>query len=209
MKILLLIGLMGVLVIAVINLWVEGSTASRIYTEVDEMPNRKIAVVLGTSSRVASGRRNLFFTYRMDATADLYHAGKVRKVLVSGDNALKEYDEPSDMRTALIERGIPPGDIVLDYAGFRTFDSVVRTRDVFGQDSVIFVSQKSHVQRALFIARSKKMEGLGYVASDPPPTQKVLKVRLREWLARVKAFLDCYILGTTPKFPGPPEPIQF
>ena len=208
-KILLLMGLGVGLVVLVINLWVDWSTSSRIYDETAEVPSRNLAVVLGTSKRVRSGYINYFWSTRMDAAAELYHAGKVKKILVSGDNSIREYDEPTEMRDGLIERGVPSRDIVLDYAGFRTFDSVLRARDVFGQDSVIFVSQKFHCQRAIFIAKSKGIDGLGYEAKNPPLTQKSQMVFAREWLARVKAFMDCYLLGTEPKFPGPPEPIAF
>lgn len=208
-KFMMLAGLGVVLWIAIINIWVEATTSFRIYTASTEIPSRNLAVVLGTSKRVTSGHLNGFFTTRMDAAAELYHAGKVKKILVSGDNSIKEYDEPSDMRNALIQRGVPDSDIVSDYAGFRTFDSVIRSRDVFGQDSVIFVSQKFHCQRAIFIARNKGIHALGYVADNPGSSHKYFMVRIREWLARVKAFLDCFLLGTKPKFPGPPEPINF
>ncbi|MFT7512420.1 MAG: SanA protein, partial [Candidatus Omnitrophota bacterium] len=103
---------------------------------------------------------------------------------------------------------VPEADIILDYAGFSTLDSVVRARDVFGQDDLIIVSQQFHLERAIFIAKCKNIQVLGYVAKDPPHRRNYIKVRGRECLARVKAALDCYVLVTKPHFPGPPEPIQ-
>lgn len=182
-------------------LLVEHAGKDTVYTDTDNIGKYDVALVLGTSKRTRTGRKNPFFSYRIDAAADLYFSGKVKKILVSGDNSLKEYNEPQDMYEALVNKGIPKDDIVLDYAGFRTFDSVVRAREVFGQEKFIVVSQQFHIERAIYIAHSKHMDNVvGYAAKDP--TTARTKMFTREILARTMAVLDCYVLGTSPKFLG-------
>lgn len=182
-------------------LLVESAGWKTTFTDINNIEAHDVALVLGTSKYTRSGKRNPFFAYRIEAAADLYFSGKVKKILVSGDNSLKEYNEPQDMYEALIAKGIPKEDIVLDYAGFRTFDSVIRAREVFGQDNFVVVSQQFHIERAIYIARSKNMKGVvGYAAKDP--TTAKTKMFTRELLARTKAVLDCYVLGTSPKFLG-------
>jgi SanA protein len=191
-----------------INVWVVQQTGGRIFDRLEEVPFTNVALLLGTSRNTARGP-NVFFMQRIDAAAALYHAGKVRKIIVSGDNGSENYNETEAMRRELVKRGVPEAAIVNDHAGFRTLDSVVRSKSVFDQDEIIIVSQRFHVQRALFIADTKGIKATGYAAADPPPGMPYYKVMVREWFARVKAVLDCYLLGTQPKFPGPKEPIVF
>ncbi len=121
--------------------------------------------------------------------------------LVSGDNRLKSYNEPKQMQAALLERGVPESAITLDYAGFRTLDSVVRSKAVFGQQKITIISQKFHNQRALFIANRRGVTAVGYNAKDVS-FRLGIKIRLREYLARCKAILDIIILNKQPKFLG-------
>lgn len=200
-------GLLTVVLLALGNLWVNGRSNAFIFDEVADVPPARVAMVLGTSRYTVSGGNNLFFVYRMDAAAQLFHAGRVQKVLVSGDNSTSSYDEPNGMRSALMDRGVPASAIVLDYAGFRTFDSVVRTKKVFGQDEFVIVSQRFHLQRAIFIARSMGIKATGFQAKDPALRRSRIKVLVREFFARGKAILDCYILNTQPKFLGKKENI--
>lgn len=160
---------------------------------------QKTALVLGTSKRVIGGGQNLFFNYRMQAVRDLFAAKKIRYVIVSGDNAQMEYNETRDMKRALIKLGIPEENIVMDFAGFRTLDSVVRAKEVFGQDSIIIVSQPFHNERALFIAKKHGIHATGYDAKTVSARYS-FKTYAREYLARVKCMLDIYLLGTMPKF---------
>ncbi len=188
------------------DLWVRMAARNSVFTDLEQLPPKSVALVLGTSKTAAGGRTNLFFKYRMDAAAQLYQAGKVRHFILSGDNHIATYDEPSDMKAALIARGIPESAITLDYAGFRTLDSVVRCKEVFGQESVIIVSQEFHNLRAVFIARNKGIDAVAYNARslsrrDSPKTW------LREYLARTLAVLDVYVLGTKPHFLGKKEQI--
>ena len=196
---LLVLGLLGAVWAA--HAWVAAEAGPFCVDEVEAVPVRKAALVLGCAPTV-SGRPNLFFTRRIEAAARLHQAGKVRALIVSGDNSTASYDEPTAMREALVKAGVPGSAIHLDYAGFRTLDSVVRAREVFGQEAVVVVSQRFHNERAVFLARRLGMEATGFNAADVPG-RRGLRTRLREYLARVQAVLDVTVLGTQPKFLGP------
>ncbi len=205
-----LIGIIALVLFVVgINLYVVSSSNEAIFEDTADIPSCDVALLLGTSRILAGGLKNAYFFHRIDAAVRLYKSGKVKRIIVSGDNGSEYYNETEDMREELVKRGIPARHIVNDHAGFRTLDSVVRANLVFGQQKIIVVSQRFHVQRAIFIARAHDMEAYGYIAKDPVDSRSTAKVMAREYLARVKAFLDCYILGTGPKFPGPAEPIVF
>src|SRR3954471_14168799 len=141
---------------------INGRAAPFIQTRAEALPGVKVGLVLGCSQRMQDGRTNLFFQSRIDAAAALFRAGKVQYLLLSGDNSRQGYDEPSDMRRALEAAGVPRSRIVLDYAGFRTLDSVVRAREVFGVLRLIIVSQHFHNVRAVYLARAHGMEAYGF-----------------------------------------------
>lgn len=183
------------------NSWINRSTVSQLYTESHNIPARKVGLVLGASKNTIRGTNNLYFTYRMQAAYELYKTGKVHYLLLSGDNHTEGYDEPTDMRDALVKLGVPDSCIVLDYAGFRTLDSVVRCREVFGEDSITIISQEFHNQRALFIANKSGIHAIAFNAQEVGKNYS-LKTRIREYFARVKCVLDIYILHTDPKFLG-------
>lgn len=183
------------------NLWVIQSTKGQVFTEAEKIPENKVALVLGTSKYSRTGRANLFFTYRMEAAADLYQKGKIRHFILSGDNSLSYYNEPKDMKIALKKKNIPDSVITLDYAGFRTFDSVVRSKKVFNRDTITIVTQEFHVYRALFISRHYDIEAIGFATTQVPEGYSLF-TRMREYLARCKAVIDLYILKKSPKFLG-------
>lgn len=188
------------------NHLVEKAGHGKIYSRIEDVPARKTALVFGTSPRTKRGK-NLFYSYRMQAAADLWKSGKVSHIIVSGDNHTLSYDEATYMKISLNEFGVPDSVITLDYAGFRTLDSVVRCKWVFGQDDVIVVSQQFQNERALFIAEHFGINAIAFNAQDVPNRYGTV-TSVREYLARVKAVLDIYVLKTQPKFPGPPEPIR-
>ncbi|MEM6766332.1 MAG: ElyC/SanA/YdcF family protein [Bacteroidota bacterium] len=194
-------------VIGFCHQWVVSTSNSSIYETIDDLPVNEVAIVLGTSKYVKSGRENLFFTYRMDAAANLYTSGKVKHIIISGDNRVKYYNETRDMKKALLERGVPEQVITMDFAGFRTLDSIIRAREVFGQDKLTVISQKFHNQRAIFIAKANGIEAVGFNAQTVS-SMYAPKTYLREYLARVKAILDVYILHTQPHFLGDPIKIE-
>jgi len=172
-----------------------------VFDDIQKIPHRKVGVVLGTSKQAKHGWPNLFYEYRIDAAVALFQAGKIDFILVSGDNRRAAYDEPTDMKNDLIARGIPENKIFLDYAGFRTFDSVIRADKIFGQKDCIFISQKFHNERAIFLARRNDMDAIAFNAKEVS-TKYGIMTYLREFLARDKAFLDIYLLQTKPHFLG-------
>ncbi|MCB0633999.1 MAG: YdcF family protein [Lewinella sp.] len=180
---------------------VESRSQAFIYNHPDQLPPNDIGLVLGTVPELADGQPNLYFENRMDAAAELYRAGKVKHLLVSGDNSRKDYNEPAAMQEALMERGVPARSITLDYAGFRTLDSVVRCREVFQREQFTVISQPFHNERAVFIARVYGMDAIGY-NSDQVYHFRRSWLRVREYLARAKAVLDVYILRKQPKYLG-------
>lgn len=191
----------SLIVMIICNYWIVSSTQQQIYSSTENIPKRKVGLVLGASKLSKRGTANMYFTFRMQAAYELFITKKVKYLLLSGDNHIKGYDEPSDMREALIKLGVPDSCIVLDYAGFRTLDSVVRCEEVFGEDSITIVSQEFHNQRALFIANKNNINAIAYNANDVYKNYS-FKTRLREYFARVKCVLDIYIFHTSPKFLG-------
>lgn len=184
---------------------VEHNATGRMYTDANEVPSASAALVLGTSPGTG-GKVNLFYKYRMEAAAALWKAGKVKYIIVSGDNSTVQYDETTYMYNTLRDLGVPDSVITSDYAGFRTLDSVVRAYWVFGQQNIVIVSQEFHNERAVYIADHFGINAVGFCAQDVPEGRGV-KTYLREYLARVAAVLDVHLWKTTPKFPGPPEVI--
>ncbi|XHR28673.1 MAG: vancomycin high temperature exclusion protein [Chthoniobacteraceae bacterium] len=181
---------------------VESASQEKLYARVDQVPEREVGLLLGTTNLRRNGQPNPFFTHRIDAAVALYRAGKVRHLLVSGDNGTRGYDEPTLMRTALLAQGVPATAITLDYAGFRTLDSIVRAREVFGVTRFTVISQRFHDERALFIAQHYGLDAIAYCARDIG-LRRGFKTKVRETFARVKAVLDLYVLHTRPKFLGP------
>ena len=177
----------------------------RIYTSVDSVPPARAALVLGTSP-LFGGNKNPFFERRMDAAAELYRAKKVQKLLVSGDNGTRYYDEPTAMRKALMQRGVPEQDIVVDYAGFHTLDSVVRAHRVFGLDRCIIVTDDFHLPRAIYIADNEKLQVVGF-QTVPLPRSISPRTHFRELLSRTLIWLDINVFNRQPKFLGPRQPI--
>lgn len=186
--------------------WIRSVAEKRCFDEVSLIPEAPAAVVLGTSPRLADGRANLFFLPRLEAAAALFKAGRVRALIVSGDNGTREYDEPTEMKRMLVQMGVPESKIVCDHAGFRTLDSIVRARDVFGQSRFIVVSQRFHNERAIYLAQAAGVEAWGFNAREVPVALS-LKTFLREKLACVKAVLDVRVLRTRPKFLGARVPV--
>lgn len=191
------------MVVGVCNRKVNKCAEGRMYQNVSEIPYRRVGLVLGTTPKNAKGNPNLYYRYRMEAAAELYHAGKVSYLIVSGDNHKREYNEPECMRKSLIALGVPDSVIYSDFAGFRTFDSMVRCKEVFGQDSVTVISQRWHNQRAVYIAKHKGLDAIAYNAPDVDMKWWYVKSHTREMLAKVKVVLDV-TFGKQPKFLGEP-----
>ena len=183
---------------------IQQAGKERVYDRADTIPVREIGLVLGTSEHRLDGGDNPYFKYRIAAAAKLYHMGKVKRLLVSGDNRLNNYNEPEDMKRALVAQHVPAGIITLDYAGLRTLDSIVRARKVFGLRQFTIISQRDHDERALLIARYYGIDAIAYAADDVE-FQYAERAHIHEWLAEVKVVLDLYVLHTEPKHLGPRE----
>ena len=186
----------------------QHAARGRIFRSVDDVPQNDVALVLGTSKKTPAGSANLHFNQRIDAAVTLYRSGRVRHFLVSGDNHIAGYDEPADMRDALIAAGVPTNAITCDDAGFRTLDSVVRAKQVFGLTRCTIVSEEFHCPRALWIARRHGLDAVAFAAADLKSARWTLRVKAREFLARAWCGVDLYVLHRSPKFSGPSEPIH-
>lgn len=189
--------------VLVCNAWIIRGTAGKVYTSQADVPSNRIGLVLGAGVRTWDGVANPHFEARIAAAAALYRYGKVQRLLLSGDNHSANYDEPEDMRQALIERGVPDSAIAVDDAGFRTLDSVARAREVFGIDSVTIITDRFHAYRAVFLARHFGLDACAFCCAEVPFSISS-KPRFREIGARVVAVLDVFVLRTKPRFLGPP-----
>lgn len=199
-KILLVIVLLIFGMVFLSNYIIERSTKDLTFNSTENLPSKKVGIVLGTSKYRATSEVNLYYKYRLDAVYELFTKRKIEFILVSGDNSSEYYNEPYTFKKDLIKLGVPEEKIYLDYAGFRTLDSMVRAKEVFGLTEFIVISQKFHNQRAIFIAKQKGIDAIGFNAKNVS-TQYGLKTNLREKLARVKVFID-FILMKQPKFLG-------
>ncbi len=195
------ITLLVLVFIVLTNLWIVLSTQKHIYQNITLVPAYQVGLILGTSKKTIYGYENPYFKYRIDAAANLYHAGKVKHLILSGDNRTKYYNEPLDMQKALIKKGVPESAMTLDYAGLRTLDSIVRCSEIFGQSKFLIISQKFHLYRALFIASKYDLEASAFTAQTPALSRS-FKTLSREILARPKAIIDLYILDKKPRFSG-------
>ena len=189
-----------ILVIVTCNLVIKNTAKGKTFYDTSKIPKNRVGLVLGTSNRITDGSSNPYYRYRIEATIALYNAGKIEFILVSGDNGSIYYNEPNTIKKDLVNAGIPEKVIFLDYAGFRTLDSMVRAKFIFGLDKVTVISQEFHNERAIYIAKQKGLDAIGFNAQDLSTTQG-FKVQLREYFARVKVFIDV-LFNTQPKFYG-------
>jgi SanA protein len=182
------------------NIEVTKESGPFVTDNIENVGSFKAGLLLGTSKNLKNGARNDFFFNRINATVELFKRGKIQYIIISGDNSRDNYNEPFDMELELIKRGISIDKIFLDYAGFRTFDSVIRAKEIFGQTSYLIISQKFHNERAVYIARRNGINAFGYNANDVLAF-KGFKTKLRELFARDKMFLDL-LLHVRPKYLG-------
>lgn len=200
--VLLLLILAGISIVALFSAdyIIKKDSEKFIFDNVQNLPDFKTALVLGTSKTLQNGNPNPYFTKRIKATAELYKSGIIQAIIVSGDNSVKGYNEPEQMKNDLITEGIPAEIIFEDFAGFRTLDSVVRAKEIFGQDKIIIVSQQFHNERAIYLAQKNGIEAFGFNAVDVN-SKFGFTTNVREKLARVKVFVDLFF-GVDAKFGG-------
>lgn len=199
-KFFLLLLAVGIIFIAWANYSIRKESSAFVSYKISDVPETKVALLLGTGKTLSNGMPNAYFYNRIQAAVDLYKSGKIQYIIVSGDNSTKDYNEPEDMQLTLMKYGVSQDRIVMDHAGFRTLDSVVRAKDIFGQNKLVIISQKFHNERAVFLARKNGMEAFGYNANDVNKYAG-LKTNLREYLAKAKVYWDL-LFGVQPKFGG-------
>lgn len=184
-----LLFIVGLLFVGFTNFCIHKQTNNLVYKRCENIPINKVGLLLGTGKYLRNGSPNLYFVYRIQAAEYLFKAGKISFIVISGDNGHKTYNEPQTMKDELVSRGIPAEKIYLDYAGFRTFDSVFRLKYIFGQDSFTVISQEFHNRRAIYIAQCLHLKAIGFNAKDVD-AYNGFKTNVREKFARSKVFLD-------------------
>ena len=192
----LLIVLLFVVPLVLCGWLVHHAAKGRIYADDALLPFNKVGLVLGTSpTNDYNGLPNLHFMHRLQAAAALYHARRVRHLLLTGNNDQHGYDEPAEMRAVLLKLGVPEGATTLDPAGFRTLDSVVRARDVYGQHRLTVITDHFHSYRTVFLARHYGIDAVAF-PSEEVELRWSFRSRVRECFADVKACLDLYVFHT-------------
>ena len=184
-----------------VNLNVEYRVKDRLYNNISRVPYNRVGLLLGTSPLNRYGRPNSYFINRINTASSLYHAGKIDYIIASGDNHTRGYDEPTVMKDSLRAHGVPADRIVLDFAGVRTLDSVVRAKEIFGCDTLTIISQADHCARALYLAEANGMKAIAVAAPLRAGRRTRVRLTVREWLARDKMMLDVWF-GKRPHFLG-------
>jgi SanA protein len=199
----------GLVLLSVIlsNRWVINSSDAYIYDTWSLLPETDVGIVLGTSTYTRGGKPNPHFAGRIHAAVEIYQIGKIKKIIVSGANPDSTYNEPRKMWQELTRQGVPAADITMDFAGFRTLDSVMRAQQVFGLQRAIIITQRYHAYRAVFIGKKLGMDVVAYAAPGEEPGFD-LRLTVREWLARFRVVLDIFLLQTEPKFLGEPVNVE-
>jgi SanA protein len=186
--------------------WVTWRTADAIHT-VEQVAPARVAIVFGART-YGEGRLSSMLRDRVDTAVELYKAGKVDKLLMSGDNSTEEYNEPADMMRYAIAQGVPAADIQPDYAGRRTYDTCYRAQHIFGVNEAVLVTQHFHLPRAIFTCRALGMEAQGVMADRRTYSERVLRWQEgREVAALVVALADV-VRGNPAPIMGEPIPIQ-
>ncbi|WP_027419262.1 SanA/YdcF family protein [Crocinitomix catalasitica] len=179
------------------NIAVYYNARKFIYNDLNKIPKNEFGLVLGCAKLGKYGI-NSYFKHRMEAAIELYQHGKIKKIIVSGDNSRIGYNETGDMKNYLVESGIPAKDIIEDFAGFRTLDSVLRSKHVFKCTAITIISQKFHNERAVYIAQQNDLKVYAYNAKTPRSHTKLAQIR--EILARLLMFSDIHLFKTNAKF---------
>ena len=196
------LGVILILAILLANYHIDYNAKGKLYNSIETIPKNRVGLVLGAGKYVGSGNHvNLYYKYRLEAAFLLYKNKKIEYLLISGDNSTVDYDEPSTFKQDLIDLGVPEDKIILDYAGFRTLDSVIRAKKIFGLDSFTIISQQFHNQRAIYLAENHDLNVIAFNAKAITGRYG-FKTKIREYLARTKAIIDV-VINKQPKFLGP------
>ena len=190
-------GLAAVVLLGGLRLWIERKASDRLYTHVEDVPLRSVALVLG-AGLWPDGSLTSVLVDRVAVAADLYHAGAVQKLLCSGDNRFVDYNEPQAMLEYAVRLGVPEEDVVLDYAGRRTYDSCYRARTIFGVEQVVIVTQRFHAARALYLCDALGVDAVAILADRQTYTRRRIMWEAREYPALALAWWDVNVRRPTP-----------
>jgi SanA protein len=202
----LALAVLGASALLLLRAWVDQRYRNQIYEHVDDTPTMPTGIVFG-AGYWPSGHLSDALADRMDTAIDLYRAGKVNKLLLTGDNRFVDYNEPAVMSEYAQARGVPHQDLILDYAGRRTYDSCYRAGVIFGVERAVLVTQQFHLPRALFTCDRLHLEVVGVVA-DQHQYVRAPWYRLREVFAVARAWLDVILLKPLPVL-GDPIPVDW
>ena len=203
--IVVLSGLAAVALLGGLRLWVEHRYRARIFTRLEDVPSRPVAIVLG-AGLWPDGSLTPVLADRVAAAGDLYTAGTVHKLLCSGDNRFANYNEPQRMLEYALRLGVKQEDIVLDYAGRRTYDTCYRARAIFGVEGAVVVTQRFHVARALYLCDALGVDAVAFVADRQEYSTRRHVWEAREYLALAAAWWDVNVSHPLPVL-GEPLPI--
>ena len=205
LKILLLLSLIGAIIFGGIQIYVNSFAKGRLVSPATA-PSVDAVMILGAYV-YENGNPSPVLQDRLDYGYEIYQAGKAKKIIVTGDHGTIQYDEVNVMKDYLLKKGVPAQDIFLDHAGFDTYDSMYRARDIFGVKSLIISTQQFHINRALYISQRLGLDSYGY-PSDDNILPRIQLQNARESLAKVKAVLETDILRNKPRLLGPKIPIS-
>ena len=172
------------------NVMVLQAAKGKMYDRVEDVPHRRVALLLGTSPIGRNGRPNQFFLRRIDATVKLWKAGKFDRLFISGGNFEGGYNEPEEMKVKLVKKGVPPSIITLDGKGFRTIHSMENAKQMVGAGPYLIISQRFHNERALYLAKKVGLDAIAFNADNTTSKRWRIQMRIREALARVKAVFE-------------------
>ena len=183
-----------IVLMLICNQIVVNNAKGKVFSDIDSIKYNKVGLLLGTTPQARIGRiTNYFFIYRIDAAEELYKAGKIEQILISGDeNSLDGINEPECMKDSLVARGIPASAIILDGKGYRTICSIINANKVYGLKSFTIISQKFHNERAIYQAEhlGLNVENLQAYNAKMPKSRRAFLTTIREYFARVKMFID-------------------
>ena len=183
-----------IVLMLICNQIVVNNAKGKVSSDIDSIRYNRVGLLLGTTPQARFDRiTNYFFIYRIDAAEELYKAGKIKKILISGDEySLDGINEPECMRDSLVARGVPESDIILDGKGYRTINSIINANKVFGLKSFTIISQEFHNERAIYQAEhlGLNVENLQAYNAKMPKSRRAFLTTIREYFARVKMFID-------------------
>lgn len=196
------------IIILALNLYVNTVTKSSRYSNTEQIPSQRVAIVLGAG--IYGDYPSPMLADRISAAVELYKLGRVQKLLMSGDNSREDYDEVTVMQRYAVKLGIPQKDITLDYAGFKTYQSCYRAKEIFGVEQAVVVTQNFHLPRAVYLCNQLGVDAVGLGTSDWESYRQetVMRLTLREYISTIKALWQVHITRPKPTFLGPFEGIK-